>query len=222
MSLEYLTEIWAARPDVKAARLSEVQSLLKDQVPSLYVTRQVAPLVLHELERSVHLSGHGAELVELRFEPVSELPDLAQGLSATPGDSLQLAGYRFEEKKIGLDSGQSASEPVRLFHLTLFWRAMEDMDTEWSVSVRPTYAGRFLPAEAGIVQIVQMDVTHPVLGLYPMSKWSPGEIVRDDYVIPLHSDHSYDGAQVIVYRPTEDGFENLTEVNIPLASSPEQ
>jgi hypothetical protein len=211
VSLEYLTEIWGARSDVNAARLSEAQSLIEDQVPSLYVTSQVAPLVLPELEPSVHPSGHGAELVELRFESVLELPDSAQPLSATLGDSLQLAGYQFEEEKIGLNTRESTSEPARIFHLTLFWRALENMYTDWSVSVRPTSAGRLLPTEAGIVQ---MDVPHPVLGLYPMSKWSPGEIVRDDYVIPLRPDQSYDGAQVVVYHPTGDGFENLGEVNI--------
>jgi len=66
---------------------------------------------------------------------------------------------------------------------------------------------------------LQLDVANPVLGFYPMSKWVPGEIVRDDYVISLPLDQAYNGAQTVVYRPAGTGFENLGVADITLPTT---
>ena len=47
-----------------------------------------------------------------------------------------------------------------------------------------------------------------------MSQWSVGEVVRDDYLIPLRPEQEYDGARVIVYRRTDGTFDNLGAVDI--------
>jgi len=229
VSLEYLTEIWGARPDVHAARLSEAPALIKRRAQPLYFTREVAPLVLGEAGPDAELSGQGQNLIALHFVPSSDIPASAQKLSVPFGNSLRLVGYEVHERPVA--AGQSnglgdkvkklfthaqsdtAAGPLQQFQLSLFWQAKDRMDRDWSVSVRPTQAGEFLPSGT---DIVQMDVTHPILGLYPMSRWTPGEVVRDDYVIALPADQKYDGVKVIVYRPAEGGFENLgvTDVSI--------
>ena len=215
VSLAYLTEIWDVRPDVRAARLSESRYLVETNISPLYVTRQVAPLVFQEIG-SAYLSGYGATLLELRPKPMWKLPESAHRLEVTVGDSLRLEGYQFEARESELvllrhRSERNEESPKRLFHLTLFWRAVTDMQADWSISVRPTLGGQHLAADDGIVQ---MDVGHPVLGLYPMSRWLPGEVVRDDYLISLRPDQEYDGAQVVVYRQVDGTFDNLGVVDI--------
>jgi hypothetical protein len=58
----------------------------------------------------------------------------------------------------------------------------------------------------------------PVWNSYPTSRWSPGEIVRDDYVLYLPDALVPDTAQIVVYRSTETGFENLGESQLDLTS----
>lgn len=214
VSLEYLTKIWGVRSDVRAAQLNEAPGLISHQQPDLYFTRQVSPLVMQEAGVTLYPAGHGAELVALRSAPLLELPHSAHAVDIVIGDSLWLVGYQFVQAESSPPWYVPAEEPVGKFHLTLYWRANEGMDRDWSISVRPTWHGQLLPAGAGIVQ---MDVVHPVLGLYPMSAWTTGEIVRDDYVIPVRADQKFDGAQIVVYGAVGDGFENLGVVDLPLA-----
>ena len=213
VSLQYLTDIWEVRSDVRAAQLNEAHTLIAQQQPALYFTREVAPLVMREANDLLHPSGYGAELVALRTEPLPNLPDSARAVDIEIGNALRLVGYRFEQGE-GVPSERAPEgEDGTRFHLSLYWETDEAMDRDWSVSVRPTWNGQYVATETGIVQ---MDVSHPVLGLYPMSAWSPGEIVRDDYVVPLRDDQEFDGVRVIVYGSVGDGFENLGELNLPL------
>jgi len=215
VSLAYLTEIWGVRSDIRVARLSELRNLIQHNRGPIYITREVAPLVIQEIGPRP-LAGYGATLAELRLEPMRELPGTAQRLGTSVGIGLRLEAYQFEERQNDSagspwHADRSEGSPSRVFHLTLFWRALADMQADWSVSVRPTWQGQYLPANEGIVQ---MDVSHPVLGLYPMSQWSVGEVVRDDYLIPLRPEQEYDGARVIVYRRTDGTFDNLGAVDI--------
>jgi hypothetical protein len=58
----------------------------------------------------------------------------------------------------------------------------------------------------------------PVWNSYPTSNWSPGEVVRDDFILYLPGEAIPDGAQIVVYRNTASGFENLGEVQIDVAT----
>lgn len=215
VSLAYLTEIWGVRPDIRAVRLSELESVVREDQGPVYITPQVAPLVIEQIGPRP-LAGYGALLVELRSEPLAGLPTTARKLARVVGGGLRLEAYQFEEREsrsITAWDRPQPSEATRRFHLTLFWSAVTQIQADWSVSVRPTQQGQYLPADGGIVQ---MDARHPVLGLYPTSRWVPGQIVRDDYVIPLRSEHEYDGVQVVIYRQLEDAFVNLGTVDIRL------
>jgi len=55
-----------------------------------------------------------------------------------------------------------------------------------------------------------------VWGVYPTSQWQPHEIVRDVYALTLPAGMSPETAQIIVYKTTDKGFENLAETVINL------
>ena len=83
--------------------------------------------------------------------------------------------------------------------------------------MRPMLAGQPLSRPEG--GIVLVDQVNPVHGAYPTTRWQSGEVVADDYLLPLPSGQAVDGLQVVVYRPLpEGGFENLAVLEIPLQS----
>jgi hypothetical protein len=95
----------------------------------------------------------------------------------------------------------------------LYWRANAASDVDYTISVRPLRAGALIPGDDGrpIIQDHQ-----PVWNTYPTSRWSPGEVVRDDYVLSLPGRVLPDGAQIVVYRVIAGGFENLGEATLIL------
>ncbi len=201
VSLEYLTEVWGERPDVHAARLSEASSLLERGAQPLYATPETLPLILHDIQKPLHLSSHGAQLIALNLEPVRALPAGVSPRDVAFGDSLRLVGFRVED--------QPAQGEVQC---SLFWQTQARLKEDWSVSVRPTLNGELLHHEGGAV--IQVDAQHPVSGFYPTSRWTPGEVVRDDYEIPVAPDRRFDGVQIVVYRALDQGFENLGVANL--------
>jgi hypothetical protein len=88
--------------------------------------------------------------------------------------------------------------------LTLYWRALSVLAHDYSVSLRLF--------DAAGQEIFKQDSQHPVLGTYPTSQWSAGEVVGDYYEIQLPSDLAPGAYQwgVILYRTLpEGGWENL-------------
>jgi len=65
--------------------------------------------------------------------------------------------------------------------------------------------------------VAQVDASAPVHGWYPTSLWSPGEIVRDDYVIAPSSDRTAKTIEVSLYTQDASGnFQNFGRQVIPL------
>jgi 6-pyruvoyl-tetrahydropterin synthase related domain len=93
------------------------------------------------------------------------------------GDQLQLLGY--DETPSGV---------------VLYWRALQALDTDWSVSVTADYAGR---------KVAQADVQHPA-GL-PTNRWSLDDYARDEHLLvarPGTPPGTYD-LRVTVYRQSD-------------------
>lgn len=64
------------------------------------------------------------------------------------------------------------------------------------------------------------DSRHPVYGLYPFARWSPGEVVRDDFTLP----HLPDKTQVrfgLYEQAPGGGFTNYGELVLPVAACQE-
>ena len=214
---------------MKAARLSQAPALIKSGAQPLYVTRAAAPELLAEAGPEARLAGQGQNLVAVRFEPPTGIPATARPADVSFGDSLRLAGTELREEAVPgqapggigrlvrrwLTNAPDAASPAprRRLRLSLFWQAKDRLESDWSVSVRPTLAGEFIPAGTGIVQV---DAAHPVLGLYPMSRWRPAKWCGTTTSIPLPAGQEYDGLKVIVYRQVNGGFENLGTADIPV------
>ncbi len=204
LSLRYLTDIWGQRPDVAAVSSQEARSLLASGDRSLYVTNSATPLVWLEIDPAAHLSSAGQTLIRVSGQPAATLPHDATPLNLAAGDGLSLLGIDAPQP----ESGQPW--PVRLY-----WRADSMIAYDWSVSLRPTLGGQPLALPAG--GIVQQDLAHPVHGVYPTSRWQPGEVVADDYFFNLPPGPAPDGIQVVVYRSLpEGGFENLAVLDVSL------
>ncbi|MER2599760.1 MAG: DUF2723 domain-containing protein [Caldilineales bacterium] len=198
-SLLYLTVISGARPDVTSVNSVAARALLTEGSRPLYVTVSAAPLLHSEIGIPVHLGGAGDRLIAVRAEPVVALPADAQAVEQIAGDGLMLAGVQF-----------SSTIPWKV---RLYWRADSPISHDWSISVRPTVQGQPLADGAG--GIVLRDALHPVQGAYPMSAWTTGEVVADDYTIALPESAQPDGVQVVVYRALpEGGFENLAVLQV--------
>jgi hypothetical protein len=88
------------------------------------------------------------------------------------------------------------------------------MNSDYTISVRPVLGGALMRNEIGQPLIQDHQ---PVWSSYPTSRWSPGEVIRDDYVLYLPPGTAAPNeAQIIVYRSTASGIENLGEAQLAL------
>lgn len=164
----------------------------------LFLTREGANLVLPYLVAFPRLSSEGLTLVRVRREPNFIPPAISHPFKADYGGKLRLLGYDLLPSEKAL-------------HLALYWQALGKMETDYSISVRPTQGGELIFVGGGLLQ---EDRAHPVWGWYPTSGWLPGEVVRDDYLIPDQPPH--DGLMVLAYWRTDGEFENLGAATFPL------
>ena len=203
LALNYLTDIWGVRPDVRSVTSAQAQKLLAEGAP-LAVTETALPLVPAEVSPEAHFSALGRSLVALNASPTKHLAQ--SGATALGelrpwqhefGGELQLQAGR-----IGID--RATGETVAL----LIWQAMAPPSRDWAVSVRLLQGGQ---------EIAQLDRQHPVSGAYPTSRWTPGEVVADAYPFALRPGAAPDGIKIVVYRKLADGsFVNLDVAQFPL------
>ncbi len=90
-------------------------------------------------------------------------------------------------------------------HLTLFWRANRAPDQSYRVFVHLTRVAE--PAGPADI-LAQYDVPAPVYGRYPTTRWTAGEVVREDYILAPPPEARY--LRVGMYRALPDAhFENF-------------
>ena len=107
-----------------------------------------------------------------------------------------------------------APGPDHAWGLTLYWQAIAPVDRDYSVFVHASDRDRIDTPEA---IVAQADSFAPVYGWYPTSRWSPGEIVRDDYRIDVPPGRSAKIISVGLYTQDETGaFQNLGQHTIRL------
>ena len=103
-----------------------------------------------------------------------------------------------------------------MLHVRLYWSVMDGANgppSDWSISVRPLQGEGVIAGADGLP--IQQDSPGPVHGLRPFSSFAADEVVADAYRLPVDP-QEVDALLVIVYRTTDEGFENLTEVRIPV------
>jgi hypothetical protein len=97
------------------------------------------------------------------------------------------------------------------YHITVYWQAAEPPTEDYSVFMH-LWDGD----QQGI--LTQADQSNPVYGWHPTSEWRPGEVVRDDYILPYPQ--GAQGPYILrfgMYRQQPDGsFINYGETVEPL------
>ncbi len=187
--LWYYQQVEGWRPDVEIVYPMERLAEAAAGGRPLYLARAQAGV-----SDTWHPSSSGP-LIALQPTPNARLPEQLSPLGILLGDALELAGFRAEG---------SLFYPADVVPLTLYWRARAAPDHDYSVSVR-------LLDDAG-QELARVDSQHPVLGTYPTSLWTAGEVVADYYEIQLPAGLPAGTYQwgVILYRTLPDGgWENL-------------
>ncbi|HSJ52788.1 MAG TPA: hypothetical protein VLC52_03490, partial [Anaerolineae bacterium] len=192
---EQVTPLWyyqvveGWRPDVQIVYPMERLAEAAGGDRPLYVTRNSPNLWEHW-----HPSSTGP-LIFLGPEPAFDLPPDLVSLDIRWGDILELSGFVYGTADYG---------PGTVVPLTLYWRALQAPVDDYAVSLR-------LFDQAG-QEIFKIDSQAPVLGTYPTSRWTAGEVVGDYYEIQLPAELSPGVYQwgIILYRILpEGGWENL-------------
>jgi hypothetical protein len=225
LALGYLIHIWDAEPPVDPRPLCQAypshqteNAQTPDDVSAIYLTRRAVeadPTCLADQ----HRYAAGANLIQVWPVPNTQLPVSARPVALNYGPELTLVG--FEVRPSPGTSPEEAWDEGRLtqdgagWHVSLYWQAEAPMESDYTVSTRPLRDGALILDEHGEALIQDHQ---PVWNSYPTSRWSPGEIVRDDYVLHLPNEVTPDAAQIVVYRTSETGVENLGQAELNLSS----
>jgi hypothetical protein len=148
-----------------------------------------------------HPTNVGA-LICLNREPIITIPENITPLGTTlytPDNTAQL-------ELVGYNLDGTVFEAGTHIPLLLTWRALADLENDYSISLR------ILDETQNVLW--SRDIAAPVMGMYPTSHWIQGEIVQDYHEISIALElptGRYLWA-VVVYRPLEDGtFEQLRD-----------
>lgn len=110
---------------------------------------------------------------------------------------LELAGYRMADTVI---------EAGRFVPIVLSWRALTDLDVDYSLSLRVLH-------DDWTETDIKHDIQNPVTGMYPTSNWVENELVHDYHELDIDMDMPAGNYiwGVVVYRQAEDGFIQLQD-----------
>ncbi|MGH9201322.1 MAG: hypothetical protein ACRD2A_08810, partial [Vicinamibacterales bacterium] len=175
--------------------------------PTFYYDRRSLSWWDQRLGRA-YLSAFAGDLVRVSDRPILSEADLPPDAARVPmGESIWLRGWQIEPL-----------HEDRAWRLILYWQAISPVERDYSVFVH--VSDRDVIDGPGAI-IAQADSSAPVYGWYPTSRWSRGEIVRDDYVIRTPPDRLAQIVAVGLYDQDDAGmFHNLGRQIIPLLGSP--
>jgi len=80
---------------------------------------------------------------------------------------------------LGYDLETSKVRPGDKIYLTLYWQAKKPIDKDYSV---------FTHLVGEDMRIWGQQDNYPQRGQFPTSKWVPGQVVIDEYEIPVYKD----------------------------------
>ena len=113
---------------------------------------------------------------------------------------------------IGYDLPQESVAPGEAFPLTLYWRALDEMDTSYAVFVH-------VVGPDGIIR-GQWDSV-PGNGALPTTGWVKDEVITDKYLVPMEEDVPPWQYTILVgiYDPTTDERLRTTSGDVPATDS---
>jgi hypothetical protein len=154
---------------------------------------------------TIHLSSASSRIVA-----VSTTPPITEATLPHPDRPAVPLG----NSPVVLRDWQAEPLGENTWQVTLFWQATGHPDRDYSVSLKAT--DREAISNPGDI-VAQADSSAPVHGWYPTTLWSPGEIVRDDYVITSPPDRLAQRVEVSLYTQAAAGqFQNFGRQTIPL------
>lgn len=171
-------------------------------------TLHVFPLEYYE-ERlgPLYLGSAAPGVIELGDVPLYDEATLAGDPAIDPTDFDLENGARIR----GTTAEWVSDDEILL---TIYWQADRAIDADYSTAVHllahdpPTG-----PADI----LSQADHAHPVDGWYPTTRWRPGEIVRDAYLLAVPPGSAPVGIRVAMYRnDPAAGFVNTPWLSILL------
>ncbi len=174
--------------------LDDLEAVLADNRGRPVYLTQVSP---QAVGKRLTMSG---PLTRIQDAPASAVPQDALGVNVNLENGLRLTAVAYFDER-GHRS-HSPPESGDVVALQLYWQAVQKPTADYSVSVR-------LLTQDGSVA-AQQDNQHPVLGMYPTSRWTNGEMVGDYYELPRRTLRR--GAyrlQVVMYQRLPEGFRNV-------------
>jgi hypothetical protein len=202
VALDYLRIVWQAATELYPTVPGEFRPAGDSPAGELarYITRGAAAAAPEAIRPvGVFPQAAGEQLIALRSAPQTELPPAATPVNLNFGDKLELVGWE------RIEAGTEVPVQAANWQIALYWRATAPLNHNYTISVRPLVDGQ--PIEVGGQPLLQDH--QPVWGVYPTGRWQPGEIVRDIYALSLPPEVGPDEVQIVIYRATETGFENL-------------
>ncbi|NDJ86859.1 MAG: DUF2723 domain-containing protein [Chloroflexi bacterium] len=158
-----------------------------------------------------HLTNTGA-LICLQDEPQTVIPRGLVPLNAVYHTDTQTRILKLEGYQISQEPPYKAGMHLPVL---LTWRALTPMTNDYSISVQ-ILTENWEPVFLKDGTAWQRDIQSPVMGLYPTSRWTPGEVVNDYHEISIPRDippGTYRWT-VVVYTAQPDGtFTRLTDTD---------
>ncbi|MCB0153276.1 MAG: hypothetical protein KDF65_00670, partial [Anaerolineae bacterium] len=215
VALQYLRSVWGLAPEIAAVAPGQPPSqpvVDHDALVLTYASRRAVAAAPETITAAVHPQAAGEQLIALWPVPRLDLPATVKPLALKFGDQLELVGWERVSTGDTLPPPVAARLPLATWQVALYWQASTLLPEDYTVSVRPLVGGALINENGeNLIQDHQ-----PVWGVYPTRRWQSGEIVRDVYALRLPEGVAPEAMQVVVYRATEDGFENLADYVIPL------
>ncbi len=87
---------------------------------------------------------------------------------------------------LGLDMDKEVVRPGEVVKLTHYWKVKKPIPN-WKLFVHLIGPGAYVNADH-----------KPVLGLYPVAQWKPGEVIRDAHDATIPADYRSDSIRVLV------------------------
>ncbi|HXV43398.1 MAG TPA: hypothetical protein VEC96_10065, partial [Anaerolineae bacterium] len=212
VALQFLKTVWGAATGIyptSASDLSTPSSVGQADSLSYYLSRRAAA-ASQSIVSEMSPQAAGEQLIALSHAPPAELSASAASLDLNFGNALKLVGWEPVETTYPLPEDVAARLPRANWQIALYWQASQPLAEDYTISVRPLVKGQLIMANGEAV----IQDHQPVWGFYPTSQWQPGIIVRDVYALSLPVGVTPEAVQIVVYRATDAGFENLAEQTI--------
>ena len=164
--LWYLQQVEGYRADVDIRypieTLEQSLAVARQGSRPVYVARTLQDLAAWGVPSSI------GPLLRVLPSPDGTLPASAAPVGSRLEGGLSVAGVTYHGTSFRAGG---------VLPLTLWWRAEQPLDQDYSVSVRLLSSDRQV--------VAQHDESHPALGTSPTSRWRPGDVIGDYHELPL-------------------------------------